>query len=41
MEIEEYVKMVYGSWNVMGKMFAGVKKGYLAAADKIFDGSNR
>lgn len=41
MEIEEYVKMVYGSWDVMGKRFAEVKKGSLAAADKIFDGSNR
>jgi hypothetical protein len=41
MEIEEYVKMVYGSWDVMGKRFAKVKKGSLAAADKIFDGPNR
>lgn len=41
MEIEEYVKMVYGSWDVIGKRFAEVKKGSLAAADKIFDGSNR
>ena len=40
MEIEEY-KMVYGSWDEMGKRFAEAKKGSLAAADKIFDGSNR
>jgi hypothetical protein len=33
--------MVYGSWDVMGKRFAEVKKGSLVAADKIFDGSNR
>lgn len=41
MEINEYVKTVYGSWNVMGKRFAEVKKESLAAAEKILDGSNR
>ena len=41
MEIGEYVKMVYGSWEMMGEKFAEVKKGSLAAAEKIFDGPNR
>jgi hypothetical protein len=40
--LKRLYKMVYGSWDVMGKRFAEVKKGSLAAAaDKIFDGSNR
>lgn len=29
---------MYGSWDMMGKKLAEVKKGSLAAADKIFDG---
>ena len=41
MEIEEYVKMVYSSWDAMGKRFAEVKKESLAAAEKILEGSNR
>ena len=41
MEVDEYVKTVYGSWEMMGKRFAKVKKESLAAAEKIFDGSNR
>jgi hypothetical protein len=41
MEIEGYVKTVYGSWDKMGKRFAEVKKESLAAAEKILDGSNR
>ncbi|MCK4733048.1 MAG: hypothetical protein KAT65_11380, partial [Methanophagales archaeon] len=41
MEVDGYVKTVYGSWDVRGKMFAEVKKESLAAAEKIFDGSNR
>ncbi|HJH25760.1 MAG TPA: hypothetical protein C5S37_03080 [Methanophagales archaeon] len=40
-DVEEYVKTVYGSWDVMGKRFAEVKKESLAAAEKIFDGFNR
>jgi len=40
-EIDGYVKTVYGSGGVMGKRFAEVKKGSLAVAEKIFDGSNR
>ena len=41
MEIDEYVKTGYGSWDVMGKRLAEVKKESLAAAEKILDGSNR
>jgi hypothetical protein len=41
MEIEEYVKTVYGSWDMMGKKFAEAKNGSLVVAEKIFDGSNR
>ena len=40
-EIDDYVKTVYGSWDAMEKRFAEVKKESLAAADKILDGSNR
>ena len=41
MQIDEYVKTVYDSWEMMGKRFAEVKKESLAAAEKILDGSNR
>jgi hypothetical protein len=41
MGIDKYVKTVYGSWDVMGKRFAEVKKESLAAAEKILDGSTR
>ena len=41
MEVDEYVKTVYGSWDTMGKRFAEVKKESLADVEKILDGSNR
>ena len=41
MQIDEYVKTVYDSWEMMGKRFAEVKKESLAAAEKILEGSNR
>ncbi len=41
MEVDEYVKTLYGSCDTMEKRFAEVKKESLAAAEKILDGSNR
>lgn len=41
MGIGGYVKTVYGSWEMVGKRFAEVKKESLAAAEKILEGSNR
>jgi hypothetical protein len=41
MEIDEYAKTLYGSWDTMGKRFAEVNEDSLAAAEKILDGSNR
>jgi hypothetical protein len=41
MEIDEYVKTLYGSWDMMEKRLAEVKKESLAVAEKILDGSNR
>jgi len=41
MEVDKYVKMVYGSWEKMGKRFAEVKRESLVAAERLLDGPNR
>ena len=40
MEIDDYVKNVYGSREMVGKRFSEVKNVSLAAAEKLLSGPN-